>query len=107
VSECFKIEFEKEPGYQVLKHLLLTTLLNKEQSPTDVFDWSNFETTSPNPKSKMWEIQMELKDEETENLNEHKDPLSMSEPLLEGSLVPRKEFFWVDNQIRSYRMKPK
>ena len=56
VTECFELDFECEPRYSVLKHMLRKALLDREQSPDNVFDWSFTQTGSPNPKAKMWEI---------------------------------------------------
>ena len=36
--------------------MLRKALLDKEQSPDNIFDWSTTQLGSPNPKAKMWEI---------------------------------------------------
>lgn len=52
--------------------MLRKALLDKEQSPDNTFDWSSTQPESPNPRAKMWEIQLELmEEEESENLSEH------------------------------------
>ena len=109
VKECFKIEFDAEPNYKMLKHLLLKALLSKEMSPNNIFDWSNFEQSSPNPRSRMWEIQLDLRDEETEDLSEHFNLKISQSQLIQAnnSILPQTDVFCVDTHMRSYRMKPK
>jgi hypothetical protein len=54
--------------------MLIKALLNNDQAPNNVFDWSEFEFGSEVPEQRMWEVQLELQEQELENLNEHEDP---------------------------------
>jgi len=40
VNETFKYEYEQEPDYNLLKHLLLQALLETGKSPDKDFDWT-------------------------------------------------------------------
>ena len=41
VKETFKLDYEDEPDYKLLAHLLLQALLNSGKSPDKEFDWSS------------------------------------------------------------------
>ena len=41
-SEVFQIQFSEEPNYAKLKHLLAKVLLEQNQTPNQLFDWSTF-----------------------------------------------------------------
>jgi hypothetical protein len=41
VAETFRLQYEEEPDYKLLVHLLLQALLDSGKSPNKEFDWSS------------------------------------------------------------------